>query len=288
MISSSLFAKIGLLELATRRMMANKISGNVQTRQRGFSFEFDTLDDYQEGDDIRYIDHIRSAQRATFIVRRYREESSINSMIIVDTSASTAYGSQQELIHNLIVEVAAVVALAATYKNGTVGGVMGGDDTMIYISPRRTKASVMDFVTTLLSTKPEGKMSLVNASKQMLDRLHQRSLIIVITDGIDEDYQKAWRMLAHKHDVAVIRVLDHYTKILPPIDLFACQDSETGSLLEPLSRREYAQYQEMLNSWHDEQEAYCAAHGIDCLTLVAGKPWLEKVVHFFARRKRRL
>lgn len=285
MISAELVQKIRLLELHTRRLMINQVAGGAQSSQRGFGFEFDTLDDYQEGDDIRYLDHRRSAQQDKLVVRRYRDEPARTIMLMVDTSISTLYGTHV-LVSTVQAEIATAIALAAAHKNDIVGGMLFAETSNVYMPPRRGRGNVMELATAFLSAHPAGKTSLVNAAQYIMNRLHQRALIIVVSDCIDDRYQDAFRVLKHRHDLIVIRVLDTYSMTLPPLDLVASKDSEEAFMLEPLFGNQLHDYQKILHRWHEEQQAYFAAEGIDCLTVIAGSSWFEPVLHFFVQRMR--
>ena len=93
MISQEVLLKIKGLELKVRGLLQGVAVGDFTTTQKGSGFEFNQLRDYQEGDDIRFIDWKSSAKLNKLIVRQYLEERNRVIWLAVDVSESLRYGS---------------------------------------------------------------------------------------------------------------------------------------------------------------------------------------------------
>jgi uncharacterized protein (DUF58 family) len=285
MISAELLQTIRYLDLCTRRLLHGYTSGNAPSMQRGFGFEFDTLDDYQEGDDVRYIDHLRSAQRDTWVVRRYRNEPSRTVVVLYDSSGSSLYGTSDVLISSIAGHIATTIALAAAYRHDNVGGMLFADKVHTYLPPRCGKRWALACAEKFLSQQPAGTTSLTTVAEELMSKRLQRSLIILISDCIDEYYQQALRMLLKRNEVVVIRLMDHYDTALPLLSFFTSTDGETGNGLSALTEKEYKEYADTVRAWYREQDLFYAAHAIDCLTLMAADPWHDAVINFFEKRR---
>lgn len=281
-MSSNIMNKIRFLDFCTRRFLGSCTNGSTRSKRRGFGFEFDTLDDYQEGDDIRYIDYLRSSGREKLIMRRYQEEQSRRIMLMVDVSGSTLYGSHHALIHTLHTEIGTVLSLAAAYHKDSLGMITFAETVKEYIPQRRGHAGALACSELLLTSKPHGMTDLLKTATYGMTCLRQRSLVILISDTIDEHYQQAWRMLNSRHELVILRCVDPYTQLIPKVPFFSFQDSETGQTVEQNFSLSSSR---IVHEWHKEQEKYAKSLGIDMLTVSTGSDWLASVLTFFECRR---
>jgi uncharacterized protein (DUF58 family) len=207
-------------------------------------------------------------------------------MIMVDSSASTLYGSGDELVMSLQGEIATVLALAASYHQDRVGGMLFAEDVISYIPPSRSKTAVMQLAKTFLAYEPAGTTAWLRAAKKVMSRLTQRSLIIIISDGFDEQYQEALQMLLYRHEILFIRVVDRSTTMLPSVQCIAYQDLESHQELEPAIGVQASHYNDIVAQWHEQQKKFCAAYRIDCFTVTTGQSWMLPLMRFFVQRAR--
>ena len=121
MISQEVLLKIKGLELKVRGLLQGVAVGDFTTTQKGSGFEFNQLRDYQEGDDIRFIDWKSSAKLNKLIVRQYLEERNRVIWLAVDVSESLRYGSGESLKQEVLTQAAAIIALVAEYGKDSIG-----------------------------------------------------------------------------------------------------------------------------------------------------------------------
>ena len=91
---------IRIIEITTRKAVNDILAGRVRLSVfKGRGMEFDEVREYQPGDDVRTIDWNVTARTGRPYVKRFVEERELTVMLLVDLSASGAFGSaaaQQE------------------------------------------------------------------------------------------------------------------------------------------------------------------------------------------------
>src|SRR5579859_7340316 len=80
------------LTLAGRRVPLGRATGQWRSRSSGSSVEFSDYRDYTPGDEFRRIDWNAYARLERLFVRLYRAEEDLSLAIMLDTSASMAWG----------------------------------------------------------------------------------------------------------------------------------------------------------------------------------------------------
>lgn len=88
--SRALFRKI---RITTRRKLDSLFIGEYRSAFRGYGLLFNSVREYQYGDDVRHIDWNVSARTRNLYVKEYIEERELSVMLMVDCSASVSFGS---------------------------------------------------------------------------------------------------------------------------------------------------------------------------------------------------
>ena len=80
----------------------------------------------------------------------------------------------------------------------------------------------------LYSLKPKsGKTNISKAIGMALDAIHKKSVVVLISDFIDEGYEKNLRTLASRHDLVVIQLKDDRETNLPNLGIIPIYDKES-------------------------------------------------------------
>ena len=86
-------ASISGLDLVAKTVVDGFIAGLHRSPDYGFSQEFAEYRAYTPGDDLRHVDWNVFARSERVYLKRYRGETNTQLLILLDTSASMAYGS---------------------------------------------------------------------------------------------------------------------------------------------------------------------------------------------------
>ncbi|MFL7809448.1 MAG: DUF58 domain-containing protein [Anaerolineae bacterium] len=80
------------IQLVASRLVENLLAGDYRSVFRGPGIEFDEVREYVEGDDARLIDWNVSSRMDSPFTKTFREERELTLMVLVDLSASLAFG----------------------------------------------------------------------------------------------------------------------------------------------------------------------------------------------------
>src|SRR4051812_42820021 len=96
LLDPGLLARLERLQLATRRPLAGRFSGEHRSRRHGTSLDFADYREYHPGDDFRRIDYHLYARLDVLLLKLFEAEDDITVRLLVDTSASMASGGKLE------------------------------------------------------------------------------------------------------------------------------------------------------------------------------------------------
>jgi len=288
-ISPDVLQKMRLIEIQTRKLLSSTQVGNYTTANKGSGLEFDQLREYQEGDDVRFIDWSGSARTQRLLVRQYFEERNRTILLVVDNSPSTKYGSTYMLKSELIAQLGSVLALVANYGKDAVG-LIHCRGTLHHLPPARGIGHVHRIMEELFAPDdaPATTTSLKQGIEHLMLRCVKRPLIIVISDFIDTDVADVLGVIANRAEVIAIRCLDPLERQLPALGMLHLKDSEQGTstTLKVASQKEQDRVNSLLKERNDQQELLLKSYGVELIDVTPGTSYLGPLIAFF--RKRRL
>ena len=227
-------AQLKRSELTTAGLVESLFSGEYHSIFKGRGLEFSDVREYQPGDDVRSIDWNVTARRGRLFVKEFVEDRQLNALVMVDLSASKAFGTGAK--HNALIasEIAAILALAATTNNDRVGLLLVTDRVEYFIPPDTGRRHAMRLVLELLTYQPDGRGTTLSAGLRYADKvLRQRTTVFLISDFLtgaaaDPELTRSARKLAWYHDLVPIRLIDPAAGELPRVGMLAVDDPETG------------------------------------------------------------
>jgi len=229
MLPPSVVQQIRMIQLKAGHLVTDALAGNYLSAFKGRGMEFDEVRAYVPGDDVRSIDWNVTARVGEPYVKVLREERELTLMLMVDVSASQAFGTTGRLKNELAAELAAVLAFLAIRSNDKVGLIVFSDHVEHYIPPKKGRGHVFGIIKAVLTHTSQGqKTDVAGALDYMTRVLKRRSMCFLISDFWAADYERSLRLAARRHDLIAVRVQDPRERELPPAGLVAFQDSETG------------------------------------------------------------
>jgi uncharacterized protein (DUF58 family) len=295
MLSQEILTKIKHIEIYTRRILNNTLSGDSRSAVRGSGFEFDQIREYQLGDDVRYIDWKASTRMNTLLTKQYIEERSRSVILAVDCSGSTFFSSHDDLRFDTIARMASVLAMVAEYGKDQVGLLMFADGVETFIPPKRGRMHTRLIMEKLFSlaeggspTKPwRSRGTDLNVAFEYLARRNvNKALVFMISDFITEQpFTKYMNIVAKKHDLVAIRCLDERERTFPSVGFLPIRDSETGEISLIDTRGKHAdRLNALLGARVTEQDNLFKKYGIDVLDVRIDQSFMSDLVCFFRRR----
>jgi len=150
--------------------------------------EFDHFRQYQIDDDARKIDWIASARSNELLVRIYREDTSMNILIMLDVSGSMIYGTgKRAKIEQAIETVMNLAYGILTY--GDAVGIMVFNEEIVNLAKYdiglKHYGKIQDML--LDTSKYGGGFDLDNAFINAIGMFHETHLVILVSDFIKKE-----------------------------------------------------------------------------------------------------
>ena len=192
---------------------------------------------YEAGDDVRRIEWNVTARTGVPHVRVELAERVLVTWLVLDLSASMAFGTGDRRKADVVEGVAVAVGHAATRRGNRLGTVTFGADAAVE-PPRQGRRALLQTLKTLRESPPGGNGTLRDAL-DLADRVAtQRALVLVVSDFRGP---LSWRApllrLAGRHTVLAVEVRDPREQELADVGELRLVDPETGRQLRVDTRR---------------------------------------------------
>ena len=150
MIPREILKKVKRIEIQTRGLVNNFFGGEYHSVFKGRGMTFSEVRQYQQGDDIRLIDWNVTARSGEPYIKVFEEERELTVILVVDISASGAFGSQSHKKNNISAEIAGILGFSAIKNNDKVGLILFSDDVVKYVPPKKGRSHILLVIRELL------------------------------------------------------------------------------------------------------------------------------------------
>jgi uncharacterized protein (DUF58 family) len=285
------------LEWTVLRRLDGLLQGDYRTLMRGAGLDLADLREYQHHDDVRHIDWNVTARLQVPHVRVFTEDREMSAWFLLDLSHSVDFGSGDKNKRQVSAEFVAVIARILTRHGNRVGAMLYGSRLDSVIPAGGGRRHVLH----LLHSIQVGAASVWDEHAKGTTRLHEllhaahatvrrRSTVFVVSDFISEPgWERPLAMLAQRHEVVAVRLLDPLELELPDLGMITIRDVETGEHL--LVDTHDAGFRKRFSRIAAQREAELrqslAQAGVDTLELSTDDDLFESVARFVDMRKRR-
>ena len=230
-IPPELFRKIKKIEIRTRILVNEAITGGYSSVFRGYGMEFEEVREYFPGDDYRSIDWNVTARHSKPYIKRYKEERQMNTLLLIDSSGSLGFGSSQALKSDKLTETAAVLSFTALTNQDKIGAIFFTDQIEKVIHPSKNKNTVLRLLRELVFLKPKNRGTDINrAIDYSIEIMKRRGIIFILSDFYSNvDFKKVF-IASKKHDIIPVVFEDDFEEMPVNVGLVDMIDNETGSL----------------------------------------------------------
>src|SRR5437868_3076620 len=121
MRAEALLRKVRLIEITTRKVVDDLMSGSYRSHFKGHGVQFSEHRLYVPGDDVRHIDWKVSARTRDPLIKKFEEERELTVFLVVDVSGSESFGSHEKLKSEIAAEIGGMLAYAAIHTGDKVG-----------------------------------------------------------------------------------------------------------------------------------------------------------------------
>ncbi|TWU55321.1 VWA domain containing CoxE-like protein [Rubripirellula reticaptiva] len=278
--------RIRRLELTARRVVEGFLSGMHRSPYFGQSIEFLQHRNYTAGDEIRHIDWKVYARQDKLHIKQYEEETNLRLTLMVDRSASMAYGNGETNKFDYSASIAASLAYLALRQKDAVGLVTFDTEVRANIQPKSNQQQLTRILTMLDAVGADGRTDLPKVAKQIAQGIPQRGVVVVVSDllGVDNLREGLQVLRRRGHDVVLFHVLhdDEMDFEFNGSTRFEGLEGEDFLNCNPRALREG--YLEALNQFLDQTKKACGRLSIDYVQVRTSDPLDAVLAKFLAAR----
>ena len=283
--------KLRKYEIQIRKAINSQMQGDFRSIFKGSGLEFDDVRPYQYGDDIRTIDWNVSAKGHGTFVKTFREEKEQTVFFILDVSASEEIGSPGKTKNDIAKEICGVLALSAGKESSHIGLICYSDTKEKYLKPTKGHSQAYEIIAALAALKPKSPgTNLSKAIAFALNTIKRRSVIVLISDFIDEGFYPNLKSLARRHDLVVIQISDKRETRLPRLGIIPIVDKESKRTL--WINTSFGDFRDKVvnrfESRRSELEVFSRKHQINFISLDTDEDYVPKLLRLFKVRNKSL
>ncbi|HQE93247.1 MAG TPA: DUF58 domain-containing protein [Anaerolineae bacterium] len=255
-------ALLSRLRFVTRKRKRGGTWGERRSTRRGTGLEFADYRDYTPGDDPRRVDWNLYARLDRPYVRLHEEEEDLAAMVLLDGSASMAWGEGEAARWPAVQRLAVALGAMALLGGDTLGGAIGQSTSSgTFWGPNRGRGLLPAWQAWCVNLTPGGATVPAEALRTLPGR---PGLALLLTDGYDLAGLSAGlaALAGRGHEVVLLHLLTP-DELNPTLrgDL-RLVDAETGDKREvTVDGAALDAYQRRLAEWQAELRALAGKHG---------------------------
>lgn len=286
-----LLERLGGLDIIARTVVSGFQTGVHRSPHRGAGEDFAKHRDYQQGDDVRYLDWKLYARTDRLHVREFEERSNLQCWIVVDTSASMDFAEPGGVTKaRYAAFLSAALAHLMLRSGDAVGLALSGADARLLLPPRSRRGHLHDLLMHLERIQPAGPGHAAAALDRVGGALTRRGRVVLVSDLLEDDgadalVAAAGRLRARGDEVIVLRVLTpaesgerapgaglYFDPEKPGQELAATPDVDAG-------------YRRRVAAYYDSIADRLRERGVEYVPLDTAQPVEEALVAWANRRR---
>lgn len=235
------------LEIRCRQAVEELLAGEYLSVFKGRGIEFEDVRPYEPGDEVRSMDWKVTARTGEPYVKRFIEERDLTVYLLIDVSASGAFGSQEATKIDASVELAALIGHSAVSNHDRVGLILFTDEVEHHVPPAKGLLHLSRLLYDARHHEPRSSGTRLAAPIDFLMHVaKKRAVVFLLSDFLDEGFLEPLQIAAEKHEAIAVSILDQRETRMTPGGLVTIRDAETGerALLDtsrPRLRKAYAE-----------------------------------------------
>jgi len=284
-------ALLRALDVNIQRRVEGLLAGDYRSALLGDGTELAQVRPYVPGDDVRLIDWNVTARTGEPHVRVLFAERVLVTWVVLDTSASMAFGTTDRRKADVAEGVALAIGHVATRRGNRLGLVTFGDSSPRSAPPRQGRVGLIGLLTALRREDDEarvGATSLGEALTRTGALARQRALVVVVSDFLGpQDWRRPLLALAGKHDVVAVEIRDPLEQRLPNAGELWLVDPETGRQLrvDTGDARLRDRFAKAAAEERSGLASSLSSAGVRHLVLETSGDWLRSLAMFLRRRQ---
>ncbi|MCB1228213.1 MAG: DUF58 domain-containing protein [Verrucomicrobiales bacterium] len=288
LVDPAVLMRIRSLEVRARVVVEGIWRGLHRSPRHGFSVEFSEYRPYVPGDDLRHVDWRLAARSGRYFSKRYEDETNLWLQLVVDQSASMAYGSGAWSKAAYGATLAATLALFLMRQGDAVGVTTFASGVEEHVPPRNRPGHLRRLLTELERPAVGRGTSLDLSIGQLAERLRRRGVVAVVSDLLAPLEVLRGRLAelgAMGQDVVMFHVMDPAEVDLKMSEAAFFEDPEGGAgfWVDPEVAR--TDYRKRVEAHLAEVRAACESAGVDYHWCQTDQPLESALFDWVIRRR---
>jgi len=288
-LNPDLISRISRLDLKARLVVEGFITGLHRSPYHGFSVEFSEYRPYNPGDPRRHIDWKVWGRTDRYYVKQFEEETNLRAYLLLDTSASMAYGSGNTTKLHYAVILASALSYLLLKQRDAVGLATFDEKLNNYLPPRSVFSTLHRLLREMEGVRASGQTRVSRTFHELAERLKKRGLIIILSDLFDEPASvlSALKHFRHrKHEVIVFHILDPMERTFAFSDDSLIVDMETGDKIRTQPWHIRTAYQKNVDRFLNTFRRECLEHRIDYHPINTDASFDEALTAYLVKRRK--
>ncbi len=278
------------LKLRCRYPVEHLLAGEYHSVFKGRGVEFESVREYEHGDDVRMIDWKVTARTGRPHIKRFIEERENAVYLLVDYSASGDFSGGSKSKREVVADVCMMLALCALRNNDRIGLMIFTDRVEHVVPPMKGQRHVMRLIDDLLRFKPEHSGTNISAALDYMGHMaRKRAIGFVVSDFIDSGFMDSLGVLACRHDMIAVKVESPQEREIDDNGLMLLRDAESGEtqMIDSGAASSRAIFNENTEERRRAILADLLEHGVDTIELSTETETVPVLIEFFNKRFRR-
>lgn len=272
----ALIAQLKGLTVRARRIVEGVMLGMHKSPFRGISAEFAQHRSYVAGDDLRHLDWKVYAKSDRFYVKQFRQETNLACHFVIDASESMSYAGGSALTKfDYAATLTAAFAHLVIGQQDSVGLTLFAEKVRTTLPAKSTVGHLNNLITTLENVTATGLTSIGGSLGPVAGYLKRRSLVVLVSDFLDDARPLALgmnRLRYDGHDVIVLHLADPHEQTFPFVGPSILEGHEQSGRLvcDPRDLRDI--YLEERQAHLDEIKTLCRGLQYDYQEIATNEP----------------
>jgi uncharacterized protein (DUF58 family) len=287
-------ARLGSLPIKARVIVEGALSGLHRASVHGASVEFAEHKEYSPGDELRHVDWKAYAKLDRYYVKQFEQESQLTVYLVLDASASMAFGGGGLPKLEYAGLTLAALAYLVIQQQDKVGLITCGDRSLETLVPPRARTThlhdLMAVLESILARGGTGDESPAGALTRIAELTRRRRALIVLASDLFDTDDRTLPLLAQlraqRHDISVLHILDPHERQFPYDGLtqFNALESQNKILVNPsVIRRDYL---DRMDAFLARTRGTLTAAGIDYHLVQTDQPLEQTLLRLLVARSR--
>ena len=291
-LDPSTLASISGLDLVAKTVVDGFVAGLHRSPDFGFSQEFAEYRSYSQGDDLRHVDWNVFARTEKTFLKRYRGETNTQLLLLLDTSASMAYGSGAVTKLDYARFVAASLCYMAHVQRDAAGLIVFDEDVSNYVAPSTRQGQLFRLLHAIEKAESGTRTDFAKPFAHFQNFLHRRGIVVVLSDFYERPdvIVKTIEPLRYRgNDVILFHLLDPQEikpKFREPVLLVDMENAADALEVSPEYTRD--EYPRKIDSHIEALRSAARGAGMEYFLMNTARPLDEGLREYLAVRKGRL